>query len=432
MCRLFRLWLNMIDSCNDSVNIDRPWLAHLLTFLTKFDPDMIICRLCRVKSWNQHSLAPVSTLVTFVVPDLILCDFVDCLERNDEIDTHWLLCRFWWLLSYLIWSCATLSTVIAPLPLICRLCRLRLTLILLYVDSIDRDRRRLADVSICRLFLKMICSCVDFFGCEWKWSTHAATLSTLIDPDWLICRLCWLNLHLLSSFVDSVERSHQIDTHWLLWWLLWYLIWSCANFSAVSNEIMKPTLIGSCVVSGDFYCTWFNLVRLCLLWSTLIGSCVDFIDCDQPRWAHLPNMLTLIEHNCLVVCMCWRCATLIGFYVDYFKLNLTWSACVSDLSTVIDSDWRICRICWLRLNTIVSFLTVLTLRDLNWLICRLCWIKFNLINLCVEFGDSDRPQLAHVSNLLTVINSDWRICRICWLWLNTFVSFFDCVDVARP
>ena len=207
------------------------------------DPDGLICQLYRLNL-------------------TLICSFINSVEWNLEIDTHWLLLWLWLLLWYLIGSC------------------------------------------------------VDSFDCDWTWSTHVSTLSTLIDPDWLICRLCRLNLTLLCSFVDSVERNHEIDTHWLLCWLWWlggYLIWSCATLSAVSNEIMKSTLIGSCVVSGDFYRTWFDLVRLCRLWSTLFFSFVIYVDWDRP-----------------------------------------WSSLISTLLTVIDPDWLMCRLCRLFLKVICS------------------------------------------------------------------------------
>ena len=49
MSRIYWLYVNTIGSCCDCFVVDRPWSAHILTLSTKFDNDMLICRLCRMK-----------------------------------------------------------------------------------------------------------------------------------------------------------------------------------------------------------------------------------------------------------------------------------------------------------------------------------------------------------------------------------------------
>ena len=127
-------------------------------------------------------------------------------------------------------------------------------------------------------------------------------------------QVCWLWSNMIGSYVDCVELVEcvGIDWHWL------------AQLSTLSNRIdtavlmgracrTKPTLIGSCVVSGDFYRTWFDLVRLCRLWSILLFSFVDYVDLDRP-----------------------------------------WSSYMSTLLTVIDPDWLMCQLCRLFLKVICS------------------------------------------------------------------------------
>ena len=315
ICQLFRLRMNMIDSCIDSVKTDRPWLAHMSTLSNYFDPVVLICRLSRMKSWNRHSLASVLTLVTFMVPDLMLSDFVGCVEWNHEIDTHRLLCRLWWFSLYLIWSCATLSTVIDPLLLICQLCRLRSNMILFFVDSVDRDRPRLADVStlstvfendllmwrLFRLWLNMIESCIDSVNIDRPWLAHMSTLSTEFYPDMLICRLCRMkkwNRHSLAPVSNLVTF---MIPNWILCEFVDCDRPSYFHFSTMSTEIEPDPL----------------LCRLCWPWSAPIGSCVDSVDCFWKRLAHVSTLSTENEHDRLMYRLCQHWLTLTGWYVDF-------------------------------------------------------------------------------------------------------------------
>ena len=272
ICRLYWPWLTPFGSCIDRVDCFWKWLAQVSTPSVVIEYDRLMYRLCQHWStligsnvdfgdWIWPWYAHVSTLSNeimkstligssvdsgdLMVPDLILCEFVGCVEWNLEIDTHWFLCRFWWLLSYLIWSCATLSTVIDPLLLICHLCRLRSTLILFNLDSVDRDRPRLADVStlstvfesnllMCRLFrlwLNMIASCIDSVNIDRPWLAHMSTLSTEFDPDMLMCRLCRLKLTLIRLCVEYFDQKPKtahllilsivIDPAWRMWRIYW-------------------------------------------------------------------------------------------------------------------------------------------------------------------------------------------------------------------
>ena len=177
--------------------------------------------------------AHVSTLLTDIERDWLNVDFVDCYS--------------FWLAQLLV-----LSNVIDPVWLMCRFCRLRLTLIL---------------------------SCIDFVDCDWHWSAQVSFLSTVNDtywscvdpsavigPDWwLLCQIFWLRITIIISSVDSIDwgRSTMIGSFVdsVEWNWSWY-----AHGSNLLNEIVLDLLLS----------------RLFWLWLTLFCAFADYVDCETP------------------------------------------------------------------------------------------------------------------------------------------------------
>ena len=236
---------------------------------------------------------------------------------------------------------STVSTLRDPNWLLCRLCRLKLTLII-YLSTLSKK-------------LTLVGSSVDSVNCIRLWLAYVSTLmslSNLTDFDdrdqsclhmRQVCRL-WSNM--ISSYVDCVEWVECVDIDWR--WL--------SHLSTLSNRTdtdlrmgracrLKLTLIGSCVVSGDFYCTWFDLVQLCRQWSTLFFSFVDYVDIDWPWSSSMSTLLTVIETDWLMCRLCRLFLKMICSRVDFFGCEWTWSTQVATLSTFIDPDWLICRLC---------------------------------------------------------------------------------------
>ena len=125
-CQKSWVRLIMIASCVDCVDLDWSWLAHKLTLLNEIDGNMLSFRL---RLMELILIAHVSTLSTVIDPD-------------------WLICR------------------------------------------------------VCRLKLTQTCSDVDSVKNNWPRLAHVLTLSTVIDPDWLMCRHCWPKLTQICSSFD--------------------------------------------------------------------------------------------------------------------------------------------------------------------------------------------------------------------------------------
>ena len=104
-------------------------------------------------------------------------------------------------------------------------------------------------------------------------TAHVSTLSTLIDPGRLMCRLCRSWLALIGSCVDSVE----CDRSWL------------TRASTLSN-VIEPNLL---------------ICRFRRLWSTLIGTCVDSTDGDWSCFALLSSLRNKIEPD-WIMCRLWH------------------------------------------------------------------------------------------------------------------------------
>ena len=168
----------------------------------------------------------------------------------NKTDTHWILFRPWWLLSYLIESCATLSSEIDLFLPIFRICWLRSTLILSHVDSVDRDRPKLA---------------------------HVSTVSTLIDTDRLICWLCQLNLTLWCSCVVSIQKK----------WL---------GHVSILLAVIDPN---------------WRMSRIYWLYVNTIGSCCDCFVVDRPWSAHILTLSTKFDNDMLICRLCRMKLTLI-------------------------------------------------------------------------------------------------------------------------
>ena len=119
ICRLCRHWLNpdwliyrpywlkltLLCSSVDSVQWNWPRLALVSTLSTVTDPDMPMCRLCRVNS-------------------TLICSFIDSVDLNWHWDAH----------------LSTLSKEIDPDMLMWRLCRIKLTMNCRCVDSVAWNR----------------------------------------------------------------------------------------------------------------------------------------------------------------------------------------------------------------------------------------------------------------------------------------------------
>ena len=172
LCRLCRMESILICSCAESVDWNwPPWFAIVSTLWNDIDPDMLKCHLCPMKStllcscgdfveWYWPWLAHVSTLSTVIDTELPICrlfrlklslicsivDFVDSdwpwwaygSTLSTKIDPDPLMFHlYWlWLLSRLALE-SILLIVNESFWLMCRLFRLKSTLIYSCLDSVD-------------------------------------------------------------------------------------------------------------------------------------------------------------------------------------------------------------------------------------------------------------------------------------------------------
>ena len=261
---------------------------------------------------------------------------------------------------------------------------------------------------LCRVKLTLMCHCVDYVEGYWPWYAHVSTLSTEIDPlichwvdsvewatliwsyansvewnwpDMPLCRLCRLKSNILCSFVYSVDLNRP-----------WY-----AHVPTLSNHVdpdwplsrlcrLKTNVIGSCVGSVDWnWPPWYTIVStlsieidpnmricwLCLL--TLICQCVASVEWYRPWYAHVSTLSTRID-------------PLICHWVDSVEWNWPWYNHMPTLSTGIDPDMPLCRFSWYW----------------QWYaLCRLCRMKLTLLCYCVDSVSWNWPWYAHLSNLST-------------------------------
>ena len=211
--------------------------------------------------------------------------------------------------------------------------------------------------------------------------------------------------------------------------------WS-AHLSFLSNEIDPDMHM------GRFY--WMKLF--------LIGSWVDFLDCDRPSSAHLPTMSTAIYPIPLTCRLGRLWLTLIRSCADSVYCDRLWLYLMPTLSTVIKPLLLTCRLCRLRYTLILSCVdsvdcdwhwlelvpTLSTVIDPPKLIFWLCWLRSTAMAQvstlladmerdcsCVDSVDCDWSWLAQVLILSNVIDPVWLMCRFCRLRLTLILSCAD-------
>ena len=191
----------------------------------------------------------------------------------------------------------------------CRLCRMRFTLIGSCVASVDCDK-------LFWLTSSLIGSSFVSVDLDWPWFAHVSTLpnlvsslmigpgvdsdygdrpwkarvsplSTVIYPEWYFCNFRSINKFESKAKVFGVETmNYKPETFaWQVFLVPW--LWL--------------TPIGPCVDSVDCDRSWLVQVSNFWLWMNLNGSSFDFIECDWPCSAH---MLTLSTEFDPVMLLC--------------------------------------------------------------------------------------------------------------------------------
>ena len=234
--------LTLIGSCVDSIDYARPWLFLVPTFLSVIDSGCILCRLCRL--WptlfcpsvvyvdcDWHRSAHVPILSTVIDTDQILWStlIVSC---GHYVDQLWptLFCSF-------------LESVDCY-----RTC----------VEFVEYDSTVLVHVLILLNVIdpvRLMCHIVD---CDWPKVSQVSTLLTVIDTGRLMCPFCRLWLTVIDSGAKFVDCDRPCR------------LWSCVDFinldwldSVDRKQNQSDKLKG-----------WIRRLEL-----TLIGSCVDSVDC---------------------------------------------------------------------------------------------------------------------------------------------------------
>ena len=199
---------------------------------------------------------------------------------------------------------STLMFVIEPSWLMSWLCRLLLNVIGSSVDYVEFYWSCLAHAPIVPTVIdtdfllrrSFDCdrTCAKFVDCDQPWSSYKSIMSTAIDLDSLISRLCRLWLTLIGSCVSSVV----CDQHWLT--PVSTMSSAIDSFEGYIPIFAQGLFLSSvtdadclmCIDSVD--CDWFCRIRL-IDCGLLIGSCVDSVDFDRRWLAHMSNLSASIH-----------------------------------------------------------------------------------------------------------------------------------------